>query len=164
MDISGVRKVSVVGFRIGASVAATTMFVQPLHDLVLWEPVLLGRSYIGELRGRERRNLGNLLQPPSWWQQNRPLELLGHTVSDAHFAETESMDLSLQAVPSARRIHVVANRQIAEQQSFVEALKARGLEAELDEIHDDGSLARDDGSMVLAGPTLAHIVDKLKAV
>lgn len=162
-DISNARRFSVVGFRLGATVAASTSFTQPLEELILWEPVIEGRSYLEELNAREHRKFGDLLEPPSWWRQGRPHELLGHTISSAHRAEIEALDLARQAAPAARRICIVTNKMTPRQQALVAALKERGIETALDEVGDVESQVRDDG-MLLAGAAIARITDRLRAV
>jgi pimeloyl-ACP methyl ester carboxylesterase len=162
-DISNARRFSIVGFRLGATVAASTPFAQVLEELVLWEPVISGRDYLEELNARERRKFGDLLEPPSWWRQGRAHELLGHTMSSAHYAEIEALDLTQQAAPAARRICIVTNKMTLRQQSLVAALKERGIETALDEVGDVESQVRDDG-MLLAGAAISRITDRLKAV
>lgn len=163
-DAFAVRRVSVVGFRLGASIAAMTSFSQPLQELVLWEPALIGAMYLRDLRARERRNLGNLLDPPAWWKHEHPHELLGHTLSDAHYAEIESLDLVRQMTPVAKQVSIVVNRPSAPHRDFLLALKERQVQADLIEFKDEGAQVREDGSIVLAGATLSYIVEKLKAV
>jgi pimeloyl-ACP methyl ester carboxylesterase len=163
-DAFAVRRVSVVGFRLGASIAAMTSFSQPLQELVLWEPTLIGALYLRDLRERERRNLGNLLDPPAWWKHERPHELLGHTLSDAHYAEIQSLDLVRQMTPVAKQVSLIVNRSSAPHRDFLLALKERHVQADLTEVKDEGAQLRDDGNIVLASATLSHIVEKLKTV
>lgn len=162
-DISNARRFSVIGFRLGATIAASTPLKQPLEELVLWEPVIHGSCYLAELRAMERRKFGDLLDPPSWWRKGREHELLGHTMSDAHHAEIEALDLARQAVPAARRMCIVTGKTTSRQESFVAALKERGIDMAVDEVEDGGSQVRDDG-MLLAGVAISRITDRLKAV
>jgi pimeloyl-ACP methyl ester carboxylesterase len=48
-DLSGVANVSLVGLRLGATLASLACQELPIHKLVLWEPVIDGDEY---LRGR----------------------------------------------------------------------------------------------------------------
>lgn len=162
-DISSARRFSIVGFRLGATLAASTPLERPLEDLVLWEPVIDGRSYLAELRAMERRKFGNLLEPPSWWHRGRGHELLGLSMSGAHHAEIEALDLARQAVPAARRLCIVTHKTTPRQQALVAVLKERGIEMALDEVGDAGSQVRDDG-MLLAGASISRITDRFKAV
>lgn len=161
MDVSNARRISIVGFRLGGTIAASTPFKQSLDHLVLWEPVINGNAYLAELRARERRKLGDLLEPPSWWRNGRSHELLGHAISSAHHTEIEDLDLIRQAEPVARRTSVISNKMTVQQQMATEALKQRSIEATLEEVVDAGAHIRDDG-MLLPGATIARITDSLK--
>ena len=162
IDVSGVRRVSVVGFRLGANMAASTQYKHHLDQLVLWEPIQSGASYLSELRARERRKLGDLLDPPSWWRSGNPEELLGHAISKDHLLEIESLDLAQNAIATARRTTVITRTLTAHHQRLADAFRKRGVEAALEEVEDAGARFRDDG-MLLAGTTIAHITGKLKA-
>lgn len=161
-EISNARRISIIGFRLGATIAASTPFRQSIDNLMLWEPVINGHSYIEELRARERRRFGDLLEPPSWWRSGRSHELLGYAISSAHQSEIEEIDFPQQALPLARRISVVSNKMTAQQKMFTDALKERGIDATLDEVVDAGAHIRDDG-ILLVGATIARIADMLKA-
>ena len=162
-DVSNARRISIVGFRLGATIAASTPFEQPIDELVLWDPVIHGHSYLEELGGRARRRFGDLLEPPSWWRQGQVNELLGHAISSAHHAEIEALDLARQAVSGAGRISVITHKMTAEQQGFLAALKERGVKAEVEKVEDAGAYIHDDG-MLLAGATIARIARRLTAV
>lgn len=161
-DVSNARRISVIGFRLGASIAASTPFRQPLEQLVLWDPVISGHRYLEELGARGRRRFGDLLEPPLWWHQGHANELLGHAISIAHRTEIEALDLALQVVGAARRISVITHKMTAQQQGLMAALKERGIEAAIEEVEDAGAHIRDEG-MLLVGATIARITGRLKA-
>lgn len=160
-DISNVKSISVVAFRLGGAIAASTPFKQPIDQLVLWEPVIDGRIYLNELRSRELRKFGDLLEPPSWWRQGRAQELLGHAISNMHYTEIQSLDLARQVVFSTKRLIVVTQKITERQKILIGVLKEYGVSANLEEVNDSGSHVRDD-SMLLAGAMIAYIVDRLK--
>lgn len=162
LDVSGARRISVVGFRLGANIAASTPHGQPLEQLVLWEPIQCGRTYLAELRARERRKLGDLLEPPVWWRSGQPHELLGHVISSEHLTEIQSLDLAHQALATTRSTSVITRTITTHHQSLADAFRKRGIQAALEEVEDVGAHFRDDG-MMLAGSTIAHITGKLKA-
>jgi pimeloyl-ACP methyl ester carboxylesterase len=71
-DMSGARELSVVGFGLGAALAAeASAEALPIHDLVLWDPVVIGKGYIEELKA-----LHNSLSP-----------LFGSSIVDDDFDE-----------------------------------------------------------------------------
>lgn len=161
-DVSNARRISVVGFRLGATIAASTPFRQPLENLVLWEPVIDGQTYLEEMRTRVRRRFGDLLEPPSWWREGCSHELLGHAISPAHHSEIEALQLARQAVSAARRVSVITHKMAAQQQVLIEALRGRGVQAALEEVEDAGAQVS-DRVMIVAGATIARLTDSLKA-
>lgn len=163
MDVSGARRISVVGFRLGANIAASTPLRQPLEQLILWEPIQCGSTYLAELRARERRKLGDLLEPPTWWKSGQPQELLGHAVSHDHMLELQSLELPQNTLANARRITIVTRGITAHHLGLADAFRKRGIAAALDEVEDVGAYVRDD-SMMLVGSVIAHITGKLKAL
>jgi pimeloyl-ACP methyl ester carboxylesterase len=59
-DTSGVQRVSVVGLRLGAALAATALAGRDdIVDLVLWDPVVSGPSYLEELFAMHRDRHGS---------------------------------------------------------------------------------------------------------
>jgi pimeloyl-ACP methyl ester carboxylesterase len=158
-DISNPRRTSVIGYRLGATVAASTPFTQPLENLVLWEPVISGQYYLDELRARERRKFGDLLEPPTWWRTNRANELLGYAMSRAHYAELEKLDLVKQATPSARRVIIIAGKKGVKVQALVDSFKERRVDTSYDEFDNEGGAQLRDDGMLLAGVTTARIAD-----
>lgn len=50
----GVRHVSVVGLRLGATVAATSLASPDIENLVLWAPVVSGKTYVREMTAIDR--------------------------------------------------------------------------------------------------------------
>lgn len=161
LDVSGARRISVVGFRLGATIAASTTFKKPLEQLVLWEPVIRGCEYFAELRARERRKLGDLLNPPSWWRFGQTGNLLGHAISSFHKTEIESLNLPQNVLANTRRATVITRSITAHHNDLADALRNRGTATELEEFDDERAHFRDDG-MMLAGSVIAHITAKLK--
>jgi pimeloyl-ACP methyl ester carboxylesterase len=74
-ECSGVTKVSLLGLRLGATLAALTPM--DVTNLVLWDPVVDGRKYLDELRSIHTRKFSSLLYPPRLPARGRGGELLG---------------------------------------------------------------------------------------
>ena len=49
-DELGCEAVGLVGLRLGAALAAQVAALEPVHDLVLWTPVIKGRAYVREMK------------------------------------------------------------------------------------------------------------------
>jgi len=73
-DISGARRLSIVGIRLGASLAVEAAGEIPgLGEMVLWDPVVNGGAYLGALR-----RAGGMPTPPP---EEREEEILGFPYS-----------------------------------------------------------------------------------
>jgi pimeloyl-ACP methyl ester carboxylesterase len=67
-DAAGVRKVSIVGLRLGATLAALEAKAVRPQSILLWDPVADGSEYVRELRTIQRELLSDTLrfsQPPA---------------------------------------------------------------------------------------------------
>ena len=88
-DTAGLQRVTLVGLRLGATLAARAAAARrrEVNALVLWDPVLKGREHLDELRELHTR----------WHQQRElsagPNELLGFPVSEALLADIAAVDL-----------------------------------------------------------------------
>jgi len=87
----GVRTVSMIGVRWGGCVAslAATLRVE-LENLVLWEPVVAGRTYLGESRARHAAFLASERQAA----YSGPHEIMGFPLPPTLVAQLEATDLS----------------------------------------------------------------------
>jgi uncharacterized protein len=87
----GLRTVSLIGVRLGGCVASLAATVQvEVEGLVLWEPVVAGRAYLGELRARHAAFLVSERQEAYSSAQ----EIMGFPLPPAIVAELEGTDLS----------------------------------------------------------------------
>jgi pimeloyl-ACP methyl ester carboxylesterase len=90
-ECSGVTKVSLVGLRLGATLAALTPLA--VSNLVLWDPVVNGKKYLDELSQIHTRKFSNLLYPPRLPVRGRGGELLGFAIPPEMEADLEALDL-----------------------------------------------------------------------
>ena len=66
-DAAGVRRISIVGFRLGAALAASAVADGlEVKDLVFWEPAVNGRTHLRELRALDAARLAESRTPPRW--------------------------------------------------------------------------------------------------
>jgi pimeloyl-ACP methyl ester carboxylesterase len=94
LDSAGVRKLSAIGLRFGALLAAeAARMVVPLEHLVLLDPVVTGRRYLHELRTLRDEKLAR------WKKQRGPCvkgdeeEILGFNFPRRLIQEIEALDL-----------------------------------------------------------------------
>jgi pimeloyl-ACP methyl ester carboxylesterase len=105
-DVSGVRRVSVVGLRLGATLAAQAS--AELRDLVLWEPVTSGPAYLQELRRAHTRSFAHCLHPPPLARRGPLGELLGHPLPAEHQEDLERLQLEAPLACRAERVTILA--------------------------------------------------------
>ncbi len=124
-DVSGLRRASLVGFRLGAALALQASV--KVRDLVLWEPVVSGRAHVEELRRQHELRFAHCLHPPPL-----PDELMGQPFPRALRREYEALDL-LEAPPACRaqRVVVLASEERPEHARLLDALRSPGTFAEV---------------------------------
>ncbi len=116
-DVSGVRRASLVGFRLGAALAAQAPL--KLRDLVLWEPVVSGREHVSELLEQHVLRFHHCLHPP-----RVPDELMGLPFPQALRDEIEAIELRAPLLCRAERVVVLACEERASYLRLVEELRA----------------------------------------
>ncbi len=104
-ELSGTRQLSIVGLRAGAALAATT---EGLHarNLVLWDPVISGRSYLDQLQVLHQTKLLEYNAIRRQPIKETPGEVLG-------FAFPEDMQASI------RRIDLLSSFEVDAENVFV---------------------------------------------
>jgi pimeloyl-ACP methyl ester carboxylesterase len=111
-EASSVTKVSLFGFRLGATLAALTPI--DVARLVLLEPVVNGRRYLEELRGIHVRKFSNLLYPPPLPEPGQGGELLGVPFPARIEREIATIDLSTALKCRAEQVSVLTSTEIPE--------------------------------------------------
>jgi pimeloyl-ACP methyl ester carboxylesterase len=98
LDVSGARALSIVGFRLGATVAfeACRDGVKA-QELLLWEPVVIGGEYLSQLEGWDQKRLSQLLHFVR--ARSRKNEILGYPLPPSLRAEIMNIDLTRKASP-----------------------------------------------------------------
>lgn len=130
-DISGISRISLVGLRFGAALAATVpSSAQKIEKLVLWDPVVSGTTYINNLRNMHAAYLDKArhLHPNRAAGKLADMEeLLGFRFSDKLIAEIEAVKLLNTNQFSAAKIFLVVSEQQQEYEQLKEHLRALGL-------------------------------------
>jgi exosortase A-associated hydrolase 2 len=99
--ISGVTQVSIIGARLGGSLAALLGFGRhDIKSIVLWEPIVNGKQYINELITTQRQwrlqhhgTKGNLASDEDADNNNDCDEILGFPMSHSLRRDLEEIDL-----------------------------------------------------------------------
>lgn len=155
-DIAGVSQVSIIGLRLGASLAAiATTEGLAIRDLILWEPVIKGESYVTGLVAVGVRKFARLL----FHDRAGPDELLGFPFPKAIAADTCAVDLT-KITPKARRALLVTSVATDEQSQLVELFAAAKVNAKRVEVKDESGATKE--SALLSTAAMQTIVRTLE--
>ena len=132
---TGVRRLSVVGLRLGAMLAwraaARGLAVQ---DIVMWDPVIGGAGYLGELERADARLLAGQPYPvPAAPARD---ELLGYPMLPAMRADVNAVNLLRGTSACPRRMLVLASTSRTEHDAFVEHARAHGIATTYQRVDD----------------------------
>lgn len=121
-DVSGVSRVSAVGLRLGAALAVLASATgESFQDLVLWEPVVRGTTYLAQLeQAEEQHRLDARYAPPPEDEL-----LLGYALPEALRTEVGAIDL-LQVRPRTGRALLVLRGWSDESRALRAHLEAGG--------------------------------------
>lgn len=107
-ETSGVSRISLVGLRLGATLAAqATAARTDVDDLVLWDPVVVAERYVDELMAAPFSDPG----PGGTKDPRATLGAAGFPVSPALRAGFADMDLSRMPLSSPRRVLLVTSHE-----------------------------------------------------
>jgi pimeloyl-ACP methyl ester carboxylesterase len=106
-DCSGARRLSLIGFGLGATLAASVPL--DVADLVLWDPVVRGADYLNELRSLHRRQFAAILFPPRLPKPGADGDILGLPISRELQGEVDALDLTRNFQTNAEYISLVVS-------------------------------------------------------
>lgn len=122
-DISGARDISVVGVRLGASIAVEALGALPgVKALVLWDPVVGGRAYLDALR----RAGGGHDHPPFSLGGRKVEEIFGFPFSDEMIHSIHAVNLLENGGKFPCPVHLVLSEERPEYDRFEEKMAAAG--------------------------------------
>ena len=133
--LSGVSRLSVVGIRLGAALA-TRAVARGLrvHDLILWDPVVHGAAYYGQLAAMHEHIRLDQAYPIS--DHSDPDELLGIHCDAAQREALGAIDLLVEDVGLPPRAWVVVAEPDAAAHALAERWNAAGKPSTYDVIPD----------------------------
>jgi alpha-beta hydrolase superfamily lysophospholipase len=153
-DLSGRKRVCLVGIRLGASLAALVAAEIEVDVLVLWNPVATGRAYVRELQaisaaGAEVAASGD-----------GTIEAGGFVMSAQTAAEVKALDLSRHP-PRAGRMLIVERDDLGPDPGVARYRDAAGIPSETVKAPGWSGMTADHQFTVVPDDTLALIVDWL---
>lgn len=160
--IIGAQEVSLVGFHLGATLAALAAAREEnIASVVLWEPVLNGVAYLGELEMAHASWLSNNLSAAA--STNGVVvqtEVMGTPLTDDICNSIRSLDLMSIGKAFCNNILVVVNEQKAEYDHLLTSLKKYNDKAELQHVPESASWVNESAMYAIHVPvaTLQAIV------
>lgn len=130
-DMAGIKKMSLVGLRFGAAIAAMAPVQgHKVGNLVLWDPVVNGATYMENLRRMHQSMLKDHIHYIDPWSQRakrEPAELFGFSFSDRMLEDIQSLDLLEHKEFSAANIFLFVSEERQEYNELKEHLQSLGL-------------------------------------
>jgi uncharacterized protein len=110
-DTADVTKLSIIGLRLGATLAAKTI----LHDIkinkiVLWDPIIDGSSYLAELKAMHKEIYKNFDGFDQANYNNNSQELLGYKIPQKFRDDLGKLNLIKPAFNDAKKIIVLSTK------------------------------------------------------
>lgn len=126
-DVSGLRRVALVGLRLGAALALRAVAAGARsRDVVLWNPVISGNAYVAQLDAGEAHRLSLLNYPEPDVRLDD--ELLGYPFSAALRAETRNVNLLAEPLGRINRMLIVGTGTTPAQQALAARAQAAGID------------------------------------
>lgn len=139
-DLAGIRRISLVGTRIGAAVAlrASASGVK-VRDVVLWDPVVSGTEYVATLDASEDVRLRMLNYP----EPNHRIdgEVMGYAFPDHVRADMASLDLLQEEVGRIDRLLLIGAAFTPAQSALEQRLIEAGLKVTVERVDDPAMYA-----------------------
>jgi len=110
-DLSGVRKISIVGLRFGAMLAAQHDS-ENIQDMILWDPVSNGRQYIEDLKIMHKNMLvdpDRFIKPRHDEVNESATELLGFSVNNELCEQIQQSQIIKNFNSSARKTCIIVS-------------------------------------------------------
>jgi len=154
---TGVRRIGLIGLRLGATLAANAAADNDVEALVLWDPCENGRGFL-----REQQMLGVAIgaDPGGSPAQQEGLELPGLLLSDELTEAVRALRLNDAASTSAQRLLVLTRPDRPSGLSTREHLSSHNVEFR-DAIGQDGFIGVEPGASVVPRQAIEDIVSWL---
>lgn len=133
--IAGIRRIALVGVRLGAALAVRAIAGGvKARDVVLWDPVVQGSEYVARLENAEDFRLQLLNYPEP--NDRVPDELLGYPFSAKQRAEALAMTIDAAALSRVDRVLLVASTLSDTQRALGQHATSEGVDVTASSIDD----------------------------
>lgn len=122
----GCRRISVIGLRVGATLAASFSCDEEIENLILWSPIVKGRAYAREMLAVD---LTGELRPKPKNANPKDVEAAGFLLTEENAADLSKLNLLKDPV-KCRRALIVAQAELPEDGQLVDRLTSLGIPVE----------------------------------
>jgi alpha/beta superfamily hydrolase len=162
-DLSGASRASVIGFRLGAALAALAATAAlDVDTLVLWEPVISGRAYLDELVAFQQRKIARALHAPALDATSDRAELLGFSLPPPMRRGIEAIDLR-RMTPAASRICLMVSENSQEAEALRGQWQAAGRRVEATYLPEARDALREQLEAAMLSDVMLQAIVKLFA-
>ncbi|MCP4091458.1 MAG: hypothetical protein GY746_16970 [Gammaproteobacteria bacterium] len=135
-DISGVTKVSIIGARLGATLATTAVSsLSNIDSLILWDPVISGKNYIRDITSLNARFTQNPYHfkrtPAQPINELNPEELLGFRFPEQLRKSLSDLDINRVSVLNIRRMALIFSKKQPDHISLLKNLSKLGVKTQI---------------------------------
>jgi len=167
-DTAGVQRVSLVGLRMGATIAALAADAVRPTALVLWDPIVDGRAYVATLRSMTKTMLTDRQR---YWNPDprrvvtRPTELVGFEFGEQLVADLEHIDLRRHQRLPRGPVRLLDSCDDADLASFGEHIRASNHDVEITRtvLRTDWASVDEVERLLLPGDALRVVTSFLEA-
>jgi pimeloyl-ACP methyl ester carboxylesterase len=136
-DNAGVRQTSVIGVRLGATLAFAATREVPLQHLVLCDPIFDGRAHLDELRALQKKLRRTWPYAPQCQPGAEYEDLLGYRYPAALIEQVGGLRLDAAAAPPANQVHWVLSTGDARYRQFPGDVQVVSETGSWDVVEDD---------------------------
>lgn len=156
--VSAARSLSIVGMRLGAALGALACAAGlSVGELVLWEPVVVGRRYVDELERLDASENFRLLHRGRRGKE----QLVGYAFPSAMREAVAEIDLRKERFEHAKRLSMFVSSDRAEHRELREVLSSAGVAVGCRQVLEDATGAGALESALLSNNVLVAITDHL---
>jgi uncharacterized protein len=156
---TGLAQVCLVGLRLGATLAMIAATERgDLESLILWDPVVSGKSYLAALLDLQKESLRFRHKPDSSWKSTKGTEVLGFVLTPPLCADLERIDLLPIARKPANNVLLMQTDQVAAQ-GLMSHLRQTEAQVEFQCLEAPQVwLPTEDGSLLVPGQVLQSLI------
>jgi pimeloyl-ACP methyl ester carboxylesterase len=160
-EIAQARSLSVVGMRLGATLALRACARGlKAKALLLWDPVVSGRDYVRELEDFDKRRNIWLLHADRL--DSHPDELFGYTFPEELRASLRELDACAKPAPQAERVVIATLEQRLAYTTLKRSLDEAGVPTSISVVTESGAgHASTRERTLLSNAILVRMVDEL---